>query len=389
VVSRKSSVRDTETGNELTRWRELSMRIRRVWHSATGKPPVCEHLQVWAAARPDTDCKILVSPRRFTRPLPETIESIVDRQYVDRQVAKQDEKYLVRLSRAKIVGRDGLVILPDGAYSSESVYTRSVLEHAPDYYAPQRRPTIAKPGNYFSLLVIWSKSGNYYHWMHDTLERLFRVRPHLPENIRYIVPVDLQPVHLETLRVLGIEQDQLCPFSGEEVWELETLYFSNCTTHSGHDWREADEWLRDRMLEAYRIDSKVPTRRLFLSRRLASTRRVINEPLVEEYLEQFGFETCTPETLSFRDQVELFSQAQVVVSMHGAGLTNILFAPAGLIVVDMIPPSKMENAYLFWTMAVELRHRYWYFGAEDVAGGRDAYVPVEKLAKTIELIQLQ
>jgi capsular polysaccharide biosynthesis protein len=379
---------DTETENKLTRRRKLSMRIRRAWHSATGKPPVCENLQGWAAARPDTDCRILVSARRFTRELPETIESVVDRQYIDRQVAKQDEKYLVRISQPKIVGQDGLVILPDGAYSSESVYTRSVLERAPDYYAPKRRPTVAKSGNYFSLLVIWSKSLNYYHWLHDTVERLFRVQPHLPEDIRYIVPLNLQPIHLETLRLVGIREDQLSPFDGEEVWQLERLYFSNCTTHSGHDWREADEWLRDGILEAYQIDPKGPTRRLFLSRRLASSRRVINEPLVEEYLEQFGFETCMPEALTFREQVELFSQAQVVVSIHGAGLTNILFAPAGLIVVDMIPPSKMENAYLFWTMSVELRHRYWYFAAEDVAGGRDAYVPIEKLAKTIELIQL-
>jgi len=244
-----------------------------------------------------------------------------------------------------------------------------------------------KSGNYFSLIVIWSKGGNYYHWLHDTLERLFRVQEHLPEDIRYIVPANLGPLQLETLRLVGIRQDQLVPFDGEEVWELETLYFSNRTTNSGSDRREADEWLRDKIFEAYQVESAAATRRLFVSRRIAAKRKVINEPAVEEYLEQFGFEICTPETLSFREQVELFSQAKVVVSTHGAGLTNMLFAPAGLVVVDMIPASKMDNSYVFWTMSVELRHHYWYFVVEDVPGG-DARVPIEKLAKTIELLQL-
>jgi len=371
----------------LSRKSELSERLRRTWHRAKGTPAVCESIQDWAKARPETDCRLLVPARHITRELPQTIEPTIDCRYVDRQVADQGEKYLVRISQSRIVSQSGLVILPDGAYSSESVYTRSVLEKDPDYYAPKWRPTIVKSGNYFSLIVIWSKGGNYYHWLHDTLERLFRVQEHLPEDIRYIVPANLGPLQLETLRLVGIRQDQLVPFDGEEVWELETLYFSNRTTNSGSDRREADEWLRDKIFEAYQVESAAATRRLFVSRRIAAKRKVINEPAVEEYLEQFGFEICTPETLSFREQVELFSQAKVVVSTHGAGLTNMLFAPAGLVVVDMIPASKMDNSYVFWTMSVELRHHYWYFVVEDVPGG-DARVPIEKLAKTIELLQL-
>jgi capsular polysaccharide biosynthesis protein len=326
--------------------------------------------------------------RRTTRQLPLTIEPTIDDQYIDRQVADQGEKYLVRICSARIVGENGLVILPDGAYASESIYTRSALEEDPDFYAPPGRPVVKKPGNYFSLLVIWSTTGNYYHWMHDTLERLFALQGRLPEDTKYIVPANLTPLQRETLRLVGLEEDQLAPFGGEAIWELETLYFSNCTSNSGSSRRDADEWLRDTILDAYHLELPTPTRRLLVSRKNAPSRQTVNEQAVAEYLRQFDFEICVPEALSFREEVELFTQAEVVVATHGAGLTNVLFAPPGLVVVDMIPASKMPWAYVYWTMSEELSHRYWYFVAEDAGDQGDTYVPIEKLDATIDRIGL-
>ena len=44
-------------------------------------------------------------------------------------------------------------------------------------------------------------------------------------------------------------------------------------------------------------------------------------------LEKRGFESYALENLSFRQQVELFSEAEIVGGAHGAGLTNIFFSP--------------------------------------------------------------
>jgi capsular polysaccharide biosynthesis protein len=77
-------------------------------------------------------------------------------------------------------------------------------------------------------------------------------------------------------------------------------------------------------------------RRLFVRRGAVARRRLINEGQVETHLKQRGFETVDPGTMSFSAQVETFRDARVVVGAHGAGLTNIAFAPNGGALVEFL-----------------------------------------------------
>jgi capsular polysaccharide biosynthesis protein len=334
---------------------------------------------------------MLFPSRRITRAVPRTVEPEIDRQYLDRLIADQRGRYLVPIHGAQLIGGSGLVVLPDGCFASESVYERSVLESDPDYYSPPRRPRVVKHGNYFSLLVIWSKNGGYYHWLHDTLQRLFRVVEWLPPDTQYIIPANLRPFQRETLHLLGIHEDQVVPFTGDEVWELEALHFAPATTNSGSHRREADLWLRDKIMGACGITPQAASKRIYVSRRGQAQRRLLNEEAVERYLHELGFETCIPELLPLREQVALFAEAEVVVSTHGSAFANMLFSPPGLIVVDMIEPSMLSWAYVFWAMAEELHHDYWYFLAESVprrGNQNDTLVSLDKLAATFDRMQL-
>ncbi len=42
-------------------------------------------------------------------------------------------------------------------------------------------------------------------------------------------------------------------------------------------------------------------------------------------LRDVGFETVDTGTMPLRDQIELFRQTEVLVAVHGAGLTNMMF----------------------------------------------------------------
>lgn len=54
-----------------------------------------------------------------------------------------------------------------------------------------------------------------------------------------------------------------------------------------------------------------------------------------EYLKTKGFEILVPGRLSYRQQIQAFSEASVVIGPHGAGLTNIVFCPKGAKVVEL------------------------------------------------------
>jgi capsular polysaccharide biosynthesis protein len=348
--------------------------------------PVCDDVLAWSAAR-GLEAHTLFPPRRVTRALPRTVEPTIHREYLQREVANQRGRYLVAIPGARLVSGDGIVVLPDGRFATESVYTRDVLEQNHQLHGIARRPIVERPGEYFSLIVRWSRSGNYYHWMHDTLTRLYAASERLPRTTRYIVPADLSPLQRETLRLVGLDDEQLVPFAGDEVWQLEVLHFAPPTTSSGSDRRDADLWVRDRILEGFGITPASTGRRLFVSRRMARRRRLVNEEAVEACLRGYGFETCIAESLSLREQVATFAQADAVVSTHGAGFTNMLFSPPGLRVLDMLEPAKSHQAYVFWAMAEELGHEYWYFFAESVArptSQNDALVPLPKLTASLD-----
>jgi capsular polysaccharide biosynthesis protein len=108
-----------------------------------------------------------------------------------------------------------------------------------------------------------------------------------------------------------------------------------------------------------------PTRRLYITRRLAGRRHVLNEAELEPILADYGFEIIEAETLSFHDQVRLFSQAEAVAGPHGAGFTNLVFAPPGCRVLEMFAPTCFR--WMYYHLASVMRQEYWY-----LAGNRAA-----------------
>jgi capsular polysaccharide biosynthesis protein len=88
-------------------------------------------------------------------------------------------------------------------------------------------------------------------------------------------------------------------------------------------------------------------RRLFLNRRTAPTRRIINQDEVAELLGVHGFEEVNTDAMRLADQIGLFSQAAVVVAVHGAGLTNILFRRSSPLTVLELTGDRYghDNAY--------------------------------------------
>jgi len=354
------------------------------------KPPVCESVKDWSRQQPGSHCQVVRGPEQVFRKLPLTIEPEIDEIFHKRLVYVVPEKYLARLNNTRLVGANGMIVLPDRNYVLELAFgSQLLLERETIYGKSLPQPARKKSGTYYSLLLLWADIGNYYHWMHDVLMRLHLILDLLPADTQFIVPAGLQPFQLETLRLLGLADRPRIEFSGNEVWELETLYFSPPTSRSGHDSVEADLWLRERIFSFYNIKSTSPHKRIYISRRFAKQRRTINDNDVEIYLHHYGFETYLTEHLSFREQVELFAQAKVIVSNEGAGLTNMLFASPGAIVVDIQVPTARR--YGFWTMSEALGHSYWYFDGQPIPStGYDPnlFVPLDKLRATLDRILL-
>jgi capsular polysaccharide biosynthesis protein len=182
--------------------------------------------------------------------------------------------------------------------------------------------------------VLLGGSRNHYHWLVDYLPRLERLlaERELWGGAKLLVNAGLTAGQRDSLRLLGIGQDELLPVPDGTAVRAGRLLVTPVGTHAGKPRLETLAWLR----AAFGIAGAPSGRRLYVSRSDASVRRVVNEAELVPALRKLGFEVVVPGRLSFEQQVAAFAGASVIVGPHGAGLTNMVFAPPGARVVELI-----------------------------------------------------
>lgn len=172
---------------------------------------------------------------------------------------------------------------------------------------------------------------NFGHWLLFVFPLVQHYREYLGcDPDWYYVGTPAESWHYESLATLGIDPERVLTdaVTGDRTLAAivdlpippPTSFLDFSTT----------------MLRRPRNDSKAG-RRIYISRRLRPTRPFLNEEACLEVLEGHGFESVCTETLSLREETELFADAEVVVAVHGAGLTNLLFCHPGCVVVELFP----------------------------------------------------
>jgi hypothetical protein len=356
--------------------------------------PICESLRrasQWF--KPDW-LEILPEPhlprQPMARALPKTLEPAIAQPFVDWQQNCNPEKYLARIQGAKLKGLNGVTILPSGHYMAEPVMTAEYLQALPEYSAAFKHLLYRErqlKGCYYSLLLFGAATGNYYHWLHDIVGRLYLILEHLPPDVQFIVPPNLQPWQREMLQVVGIPADKLLELPRHEIWQVETLYFSPMNAILGFDRPEANHWLRQQFYRHFGIQPGTKTQRILISRAQARGRRLANQMSVHGYLRRYGFRSYCLEQMSLREKVTLFSQAEIVVAPHGAGLTNLLFAPEGTQVLEIFEPQHIPSVG-FWSLSQSMGQDYHYLLGETVPNAQlltqpDIWLPKQKLHRAL------
>jgi capsular polysaccharide biosynthesis protein len=293
------------------------------------------------------------------------------------------DRVLYRLPGIKIRGTSGMLTLPDGSVCHQTAWSLDHISGSPDYSIPWRGPVVEKPGNYCTLIFYWGLG--YYHWYNDVLSTLFENLELIPSNTRFIIPADIAPHHLEVLDLLGIGPERRLVFNGSEVWKLENLWFQPPAVHPDDQTPGAMSWLGRTLSSAVPVEGTEKPVRLYISRRLAQTRGVANEEELLPILRQQGFTIILTENLPVRDQIRLFRNAESVVAPHGAGLTNLIFAPPGTSVLELFSRDTIRHCY--WALSNELGHHYHFLIGEPVCGQShepDIRVDATRLATCLE-----
>ena len=212
-------------------------------------------------------------------------------------------------------------------------------------------------------------SAIYYHWMLDTLPKagLIELSGISLDTIdKFVVRSYDAPFHKETLKVLGIPEHKIVESTKYPHIQADRLIVSSYPGIVCCPTKWAVEFLRSKFLPAAAEPNSHQPERIYISRNLAPSRRIINEDEVLEVLRQHGFVTIYAESISLAETASLMRGAKVVVSMHGGGETNLIFCSPGTKVIDILTPHHLAICYYILSHQAGLD--YYYLIGESIEG---------------------
>ena len=201
----------------------------------------------------------------------------------------------------------------------------------------------------------------YYHWMFDILPRIKlieRSQIKLSQIDYFVVNSQSKPYQQETLELLGIPQDKIIESDRHSHLQATELIVPSFPGYL--DWVPPGtmQFLRQTFLPLVNLAKSDRYKKIYISRAKAKTRQIINEAEVSQLLANQGFQNVFLEELSVLEQVAIFSNAEVIVAVHGSGLTNLVFCSPNTKVIELFSPNYLRTDYWMLSQHLGLQHYY-------------------------------
>jgi hypothetical protein len=251
--------------------------------------------------------------------------------------------------------------------------------------APQ--PTLQVEG--VSFLLGFGVFENYFNW---TLRYTSRVGLYQCQEAppRLVVP-DLRKRYVgNTLEFFGVGREAVLPLTASTTFERLVLISPVALGRY-----EISPLIVDTLRGHPRLNGlwRRPKRKVYIPRRNVAMRQVTNEAEVEAALVKAGFEIFDNAENSVLEQARAFRDASVIVSPHGAGLSNVVFADPGTTVVEIVPEGYDQGVTSYRSLSDLFDLRYvQLFGREmvpDRKGNRcnsDIQVDIPELLEVLASI---
>lgn len=318
--------------------------------------------------------------QRFDPPLPETIQ---------RSIA------LVRLEGATVLGSTGAVIDESRGVLFQSRYTADRYGLGTSYHDFIAMPStrVEKPGaNYFSMVGEYRGHRHFFHFLFDRLPRILYLlsRFEMGDTPFVVLTNEAPPTFQRDLyRFLEARHPNLkfMAMPERERWQLPTLYLIDDMQPVRRTFLSPDiiNSMRDLAILGYGLSPAPPHRRLYINRNDTRKRRIANEAEIWPSFARRGFQNIAAGKLSFRDQVALFAEAEIVAGPHGAGFSNLLFAPDSAKVLEISNVERVKSVYFLLTKAMGQN----YAPLAGSKGGRNESFRADPAAVEATLAQLE
>jgi capsular polysaccharide biosynthesis protein len=214
----------------------------------------------------------------------------------------------------------------------------------------------------------------YFHWFIDCLPRLWLAREqNMDFSEFYCGEFNENSFQQRSIDLLGFEGQKLSFGAGGKVLRFNSLLYPFSTLKESLKVRPSFRdgvhhkggWHPSYLIDinqriTLRAASKNVSRgtRLYVKRPQSGHRRLLNSDVFESFLDENGFCTVDPGQHTFASQVQMFHEAEFIVGVHGAGLTNLLWTNPKRLrgVFEITVDSINDTGYTFISSGLGLRH---------------------------------
>ena len=211
-----------------------------------------------------------------------------------------------------------------------------------------------------TVAIIHSKWFNYAFWINSYLPRLIELieskksfkllYPEHWDNIPYVKLV-LDELKIEVIRVPKDHQ----VFAKKLLLPQTRKWTSSFEAKRIQSVRE----LLMNIAQEKLTNAKFP-QKIYLTRKNRGNRCAENEAEVMQLLAKEGFEAIAFEDYSIWEQIKMMSESTHFISIHGAGLTNLIFLKEGAKVLELVNRQYAQKEYTFpfWKLAQTVNIQY-------------------------------
>ena len=261
-------------------------------------------------------------------------------------------------------------------------------------WLPVNRTVKGVTANLFGNVA--SGDGNYFHWLVDSLSRIFIIERFYPlDSIDCVlVPPLKYDFHWDSLIALGFEKSQIIEMSPLDCMKFECLVVSS--PPRGRNSAIAPGWMIDRFNETIGVKAEqvksTAGKQVFISRRDAPKRMFENEKEICEFFRNRGFDVVELASLTLYEKIAVFRDAEVIVSQTGAGLTNLMFCQPNVKVLEIVDRNFVHPILASMVNYKRGTHQVHYFNSKSAGGHGGAAIArstldIPALAKALDKIE--
>jgi hypothetical protein len=243
---------------------------------------------------------------------------------------------------------------------------------------------------YFSIQTPWF---GYFSWMTTYLPRLLKIHTSHP-NATLLVPDEWKsiPYVSQTLTLFPNLRTEFVPANHH-------VFVKNYLLQQIRPWTSKfypEEIQMTQNIILQNIEIATPKKRIYISRRLSKRRKIVNEAELEMLLSEYGFTSVFFENLSIDEQAKIMHESEIVLSLHGAGLTNCMFMQQETSLIEIIPKVDQlkDFRFPFWRISSLCKLKYYSLFSETVDNNetdiydRDTIVDIQNLISIFDKITL-